>query len=155
MNLIYFEDYLGCTWLILEKLIPMLIAKRSQKRSRFLRSRSLVSRSPIATRSFQQVTIADRDPIAKKWSAIAIGDLLIGDRSCFGLVYHIQTSKVFMVKSSLYSSSSKDQMSIAIRWRPRHFPPKIPNKTKNKLFFKANGSVFINVCEDLSIKCFK
>ena len=71
------------------------------------------------------------------------------------VVYHIQTSKVFMVKSSLYSSSSKDQMSIAIRWRPRHFPPKIPNKTKNKLFFKANGSVFINVCEDLSIKCFK
>ena len=29
------------------------------------------------------MTIADRDPIAEKRSPIAIGDLLIGDRSCF------------------------------------------------------------------------
>ena len=73
---------LRVTWNILIKSLPKCRSKRSLKRSRFLRSRSLILRSAIATRSFGKMAIADRDPIAKKWSGIAIGDLLIGDHSC-------------------------------------------------------------------------
>ena len=46
----------------------------------FLRSRSLILRSLIVTQSFDQMAIADPNPIA-------IADQKIADRSCFEIGY--------------------------------------------------------------------